>query len=166
MRYLILFLLFPFSSYTKYFLNSSNAEIRFSSDYSLSENKSTIHFISSGTYFLSSSPSAYLGNKSKVFYAKKSGYLIGSYGIKNHGRITKRKYNKQFGSYFSDYNQKSLLVWNEYFKDKATTDYSSFYQNYRSITPTKTNGKVYVKGYFRKNGTYVRPHTRSAPRRK
>jgi hypothetical protein len=29
-----------------------------------------------------------------------------------------------------------------------------------------SGGRVYVSGYTRKNGTYVRPHTRSAPRRK
>lgn len=28
-----------------------------------------------------------------------------------------------------------------------------------------TGGTVHVKGYFRKDGTYVRPHTRRAPRR-
>lgn len=29
-----------------------------------------------------------------------------------------------------------------------------------------SGGTVQVKGYYRKNGTYVRPHTRSAPRRR
>lgn len=29
-----------------------------------------------------------------------------------------------------------------------------------------TGGTVHVRGYYRKNGTYVRPHTRSAPRRR
>lgn len=29
---------------------------------------------------------------------------------------------------------------------------------------TSTGGSVSVKGYYRKNGTYVRPYTRSAPR--
>jgi hypothetical protein len=33
-------------------------------------------------------------------------------------------------------------------------------------TPTSTGGPVQVRGYYRKDGTYVRPHTRSAPRRK
>ncbi len=30
---------------------------------------------------------------------------------------------------------------------------------------TSSGGTVHVKGYTRKDGTYVRPHTRSAPRR-
>lgn len=33
-----------------------------------------------------------------------------------------------------------------------------------SITPTLVLSKdVYVKGYYRKDGTYVRPHVRSSP---
>lgn len=31
---------------------------------------------------------------------------------------------------------------------------------------TSQGGPVHVKGYHRKNGTYVRPHTRSAPTRR
>lgn len=31
---------------------------------------------------------------------------------------------------------------------------------------TNSGGTVHVKGYYRKDGTYVRPHTRSAPRKK
>jgi hypothetical protein len=30
----------------------------------------------------------------------------------------------------------------------------------------RTSGEVNVKGYYRKDGTYVRPHTRSAPRKR
>jgi endonuclease YncB( thermonuclease family) len=33
-------------------------------------------------------------------------------------------------------------------------------------SPTNSGGTVHVKGYYRKDGTYVRPHTRRAPRRK
>lgn len=35
----------------------------------------------------------------------------------------------------------------------------------RSSTSRTVGGPVAVKGYTRKNGTYVQPHTRSAPRR-
>jgi hypothetical protein len=31
---------------------------------------------------------------------------------------------------------------------------------------SSSGGTVQVKGYYRKNGTYVKPHTRSAPKRK
>lgn len=33
-------------------------------------------------------------------------------------------------------------------------------------TQTNSGGTVHVKGYYRKDGTYVRPHTRRAPRKK
>lgn len=32
--------------------------------------------------------------------------------------------------------------------------------------PSSSGGTVHVKGYYRKDGTYVRPHTRRAPRRR
>lgn len=35
-----------------------------------------------------------------------------------------------------------------------------------SSTPSSSGGTVHVKGYYRKDGTYVRPHTRRAPRRR
>ena len=35
----------------------------------------------------------------------------------------------------------------------------------RSRAPSSGSGRVYVRGYTRKDGTYVRPHTRSRPRR-
>jgi len=59
----------------------------------------------------------------------------------------------------------------------ALYQYGRLNKNYPSYTPTYTpratstksstssGGTVQVKGYTRKNGTYVRPHTRSAPRR-
>ncbi|NMN39411.1 hypothetical protein [Pedobacter sp. SG918] len=37
--------------------------------------------------------------------------------------------------------------------------------NSTSRSSTSSGGTVHVKGYTRKNGTYVSPHTRSAPRR-
>jgi hypothetical protein len=55
--------------------------------------------------------------------------------------------------------------------------YGKLNKNYPSYTPASTTratstkstkssgGSVQVKGYTRKDGTYVRPHTRSAPRR-
>ena len=43
------------------------------------------------------------------------------------------------------------------------TDTTSRISTARSYTPS--SGTVYVKGYYRKDGTYVKPHTRSAPKR-
>jgi hypothetical protein len=33
-------------------------------------------------------------------------------------------------------------------------------------TPSSSGGPVHVKGYYRSNGTYVQPHTRSSPSRR
>jgi hypothetical protein len=35
-----------------------------------------------------------------------------------------------------------------------------------STSPPSSSGTVHVNGYYRKDGTYVRPYTRSAPRRR
>ena len=53
--------------------------------------------------------------------------------------------------YGSSYNTNSASV----------SSNSSTSSNY-----TPSGGTVQVKGYYRKDGTYVRPHTRSAPRRR
>ncbi|QOG02205.1 hypothetical protein [Flavobacterium sp. MDT1-60] len=39
-------------------------------------------------------------------------------------------------------------------------------KSHSSSTKSYNGGPVYVKGYTRKNGTYVQPHTRSAPKRR
>jgi hypothetical protein len=43
---------------------------------------------------------------------------------------------------------------------RATTSSSNY------TTPSSSGNTVQVNGYYRKDGTYVRPHTRSAPKRK
>lgn len=50
----------------------------------------------------------------------------------------------------------------------SSSNYNSSSNSYqRSSTKTSSGGgTVHVKGYTRKNGTYVSPHTRSAPRRR
>ncbi len=55
-------------------------------------------------------------------------------------------------------------------KRKAAAEEEAFRWTPRDLgysrpPPTTNTGPVYVKGYFRKGGTYVRPHTRSRPRR-
>lgn len=48
-----------------------------------------------------------------------------------------------------------------------TNTYSGSYNSSSSSSDSyKPSGVVHVKGYYRKDGTYVRPHTRSYPRRK
>lgn len=55
--------------------------------------------------------------------------------------------------------------------DRMTSNSNGYcwqHQN-KTYTPSTirgSSGTVHVKGYYRKDGTYVRPHTRSAPRKR
>lgn len=52
---------------------------------------------------------------------------------------------------------------------KSNSNYAKNNSSYKSSTPNKSTysvGTVQVKGYYRKDGTYVRPHTRSAPKKR
>lgn len=46
-------------------------------------------------------------------------------------------------------------------KTRPASSYSGSSSSYSSTKSKSSSGKVYVRGYYRKNGTYVRPHTRS-----
>lgn len=47
----------------------------------------------------------------------------------------------------------------------STNNTESSRSSRSSLKPTNSSGAVNVKGYYRKDGTYVRPYTRSAPRK-
>ncbi|MCT1525412.1 hypothetical protein [Sphingobacterium hotanense] len=75
------------------------------------------------------------------------------------------------------YKGKTGYVYRPSFKAYAPSSYRAVTSNIgkdstvtrstRTYTPaTSSGGTVHVKGYYRKNGTYVKPHTRSAPRRR
>jgi hypothetical protein len=52
---------------------------------------------------------------------------------------------------------------------KSYNNYAKNNNSYKSSTPYKSTysgGTVHVKGYYRKDGTYVRPHTRSAQKKR
>ncbi|MVZ60919.1 hypothetical protein [Sphingobacterium humi] len=78
----------------------------------------------------------------KVNYKGKVGYVY---------RPSFKAYNK------SDYrNSSGSVILQDSLKNEPI----------RTYTAPASGGTVHVKGYYRKNGTYVRPHTRSAPRRR
>jgi endonuclease YncB( thermonuclease family) len=68
----------------------------------------------------------------------------------------------------SDFRKQQFL---SIYRDQTTTTSSEAYGSSpilsipSTMTSTGGGGPVQVKGYYRKDGTYVRPHTRSAPRR-
>lgn len=76
----------------------------------------------------------------------------------------KKNYKKiKWGNYSGLAYNPSYTSYNTYTPAKSYNTSTSSY-NY---TPSKSSGgTVHVKGYTRKDGTYVSPHTRSAPRRR
>lgn len=64
------------------------------------------------------------------------------------------------------------IKWNDYVGWVVNPKYNSGSVNSNNSSNSNTsyssssNKTVYVKGYTRKNGTYVSPYTRSAPKRK
>ena len=94
-------------------------------------------------------------DESSVVYSVPSGSSVYIKGKKS------KKYRKiKYGNYAG---------WAYYPNYTATSHYSSRYSSSsssstRSSSNYSSPGKtVNVKGYYRKNGTYVRPHTRSSP---
>ncbi|WP_428232038.1 hypothetical protein [Flavobacterium sp.] len=87
---------------------------------------------------------------------------------------------KGFGAYINRSDKKERKVkwrnfkgWvinpkysNAIFSSHSNSNNSSKDSYTKSSTKTSSGGTVQVKGYTRKNGTYVAPHARSAPRRR
>ena len=92
---------------------------------------------------------------SSVVYSAPSGSSVYIKGKKSK-RYRKIKYGNYAGwAYYPNYTASSQYS-SRYSSSSSSSTRSS--SNYSS--PGKT---VNVKGYYRKNGTYVRPHTRSSP---
>jgi hypothetical protein len=74
-----------------------------------------------------------------------------------------KRYNYVVYVTYSGYLYKPTFL--RYHKFNSTENGSLY--GYSTSKPGKaTGGTVQVKGYYRKNGTYVRPYTRSAPSRR
>jgi len=95
---------------------------------------------------------------SPVVYTVASGTSVYIKGEKSK-KYRKIKYGKYVGwAYYPSYSTP-----NQY-SSTSTSSYS--YPSSSSYSYPSSSKTVNVKGYYRKNGTYVSPHTRSAPRRK
>lgn len=87
---------------------------------------------------------------------------------------------KGYGAYINTSNEKYRKVKWKNFKGWAlepaysnaalsSNNYNSSNNSYKKTstnTSSQSGGSVHVKGYTRKDGTYVSPHTRSAARRR
>lgn len=83
-----------------------------------------------------------------------------------------KKYRKVKYGDVSGYVYKTRFLWEKKIRslsnlkfDHKTNTYQYSSSNYTN-RPTSTGGTVHVKGYYRKDGTYVKPHTRRAPSRR
>ncbi len=79
----------------------------------------------------------------------------------------KVKYNKKIGYiYMSDLYTSDYPILDYLLPPYSRKSYSySSSSNSSYSTGRSGGGSVQVKGYYRKNGTYVKPHTRSSPSR-
>lgn len=89
----------------------------------------------------------------KIYYGSHHGYVFNK-GFKRH-----KTHYKEIPENIYVAQNKRYTSWMQSFVIPPGKKYK-----YNLYTPS-SGGTVNVKGYYRKNGTYVRPHTRSAPHR-
>ncbi|MCM3722956.1 hypothetical protein [Solibacillus isronensis] len=98
--------------------------------------------------------------------AKKT-YVKGYY--RKDGTYVKSHYRNSGGSSSSSSSSSSSYNSNYYFNNNnSTSKYSTknivnLYKGHNLIGYEQINELVYVKGYYRKDGTYVRPHFKTSP---
>lgn len=79
-------------------------------------------------------------------------------------KTNKKNYRKlKWGNYSGFVFNPNYTSYNSYTPSKT---YNNPTPSYNYMPSTSSGGTVHVKGYTRKDGTYVSPHTRSAPRRR
>ena len=100
--------------------------------------------------------------RKKVQYGKSSGFSLTGYRWRELAKLSKKGFNELTFNELYGYTHPSVPI-EKYAKP-------NYIYSPSGSTSTKssqsTGGTVSVKGYTRKDGTYVRPHTRSAPRRR
>lgn len=115
-------------------------------------NKAKYEYLPTGTTI------SFSNNKEKkgyaVYYKKKKWYLDSKY----YGSLV------TYSNYLTYYKKQNEVITIP--NSNSNSNSSSSKSNLNSYKPTNSSGTVKVKGYYRKDGTYVRPHTRSAPKRK
>lgn len=85
-------------------------------------------------------------------------YLSSKPNRKNYRKI-------KWGNYYGWAKNPQHSTYSNYTKTSSYTS-PTVSSGFSYSTASSSGGSVSVKGYTRKDGTYVRPHTRSAPRRR
>lgn len=119
--------------------------------------------LSSQSYVIPSSQPFAVSSKArkvrKVTFNRATGYLSRYYPFRSKRRVSKRFYERFV---INNVYVAPTTVANK----SASTSPSVSMPRSSSSSHTPGSGTVNVKGYYRKDGTYVRPHTRSAPKRR
>jgi hypothetical protein len=122
-------------------------------------------------FFFSCSSIYYVGETSepiKVYSIVDTTTTV-NYTIPVGSRVLTQKKSKKY--YYIIYESHRGYVYNPNYKNyhKYNSSIDGILYGYSSTKPKSTNsynsssgGSVNVKGYYRKNGTYVRPYTRSS----
>ena len=96
-----------------------------------------------------------LATRSKVQYGGVTGYGLHLTSWRELAKLNKKQYRELT---FSD-------IYGYTYGGVSTESYATPRTKATASPSTYSGGTVHVKGYTRKDGTYVKPHTRSAPRR-
>lgn len=161
-----------FSSCKSYYLAQSNEAVAFRESIYTPDS----YYIQPAEYFIVEKNS--LKYLYLIEHGEKRGYLKRSTPIRKLKSISKKSYYKKHGHTFASFNRNRRPE--VYAAPRQSTGSGSGITSSRTpSTPStsssqssyspparSTGGSVQVKGYYRKDGTYVRPHTRSAPKRR
>lgn len=80
-------------------------------------------------------------------------------------KANKKNYKKiKWGNYSGWAYNPVYTTYSNY--NSNNSSYNSSYYRSSSTSSSPSSGTVHVRGYTRKDGTYVRPHTRSSPSRR
>lgn len=149
-----------------YYLISTQSAISFRPTANLNDTL----YIMPYDYFIVSKKPVYEG--SYIQYGYQTGYIKRNVITSNSKRISKKRYDQLYGKNFSLYYSRSVSYKRKPIETagpstssgNSTRTYRSGSSSNSSYTPS--GRAVNVKGYYRKDGTYVRPHTRRAPGRR
>ena len=134
---ILIFSISLFSCSSIYYVGETSEPINV---YEITDNNSTV------SYVIPVGSKVLTKKKSKkyhyIIYENYKGYVY------NPNYINYHKYNSSIDGILYGYSSS---------KPKSTKSYNS------SSSSNSSGGSVNVKGYYRKNGTYVSPHTRSKP---
>ncbi|MGJ7032638.1 hypothetical protein [Niabella hirudinis] len=165
------FIIILLSSCNRYYLVESPEPVKYSSSDFITyyESEYNTVFIAPYNRFLLRKKRNFGQSNYEIIYADEVGYTPSRDGFKLSRSASKKKYRKIYGASFLAYKQKSSEIKNNYFQKKKAAESSSYKAGSSESSDTYkpgTGGPVHVRGYYRKNGTYVSPHTRSAPSRR